>query len=106
MTCTWLISPQFGPITTFEPTMQYGPMIVPSPIPAPSSTRAVGSIAAIRTSSVGQHRADAGVGDNAAVHLGLAVKPPHGLAAANAAHVVLDGVARHHRLAKFAFVDG
>jgi hypothetical protein len=39
-------------------------------------------------------------------HLGVAVKPPHGLAAADRTHVILDGIAGHHRLAKLALVDG
>src|SRR5580698_5062890 len=57
-------------------------------------------------SSVRQHRADVGFGDGDAAYLGVAVKPPHGLAAANRAHVVFDGIAGQDRLAKLAFVDG
>src|SRR3984957_10424739 len=56
--------------------------------------------------SIGQHRADVGLGHRRAVHPGVAVKPPHGLAAADRAHVILHGVAGHHGLAKLAFVDG
>src|SRR6266849_7740905 len=57
-------------------------------------------------SSVGQHRANIVLGKSRAVDDGVAVKPPHGLAPADAAHVVFDGVAGHHRLAEFALVDG
>ena len=46
--------------------------------PAPSST------------SIGQHRADISLSNGRTVHLGIAVKPPHRLASADAAHVVLD----------------
>src|ERR1700726_1709864 len=56
--------------------------------------------------SVAQHRADIGLGNRYAVDDGVTVKPPHGLAAADAAHVVFDGIAGHHRLAEFALVDG
>src|SRR5216683_5808912 len=56
-------------------------------------------------SSVGQHCADIGLGHGRAVHDGVAVKPPHGLAPADAAHVVFDGVAGHHRFTEFALVD-
>src|ERR1700687_4405915 len=56
--------------------------------------------------SVGQHRPNVGFGDGNTVHDGVAVKPPHGLAAPDAAHVIFDGIAGHHRLAEFAFVDG
>jgi len=34
-----------------------------------------------------QHRANVGFGDGGTVHDGVAVKPPHGLAPADAAHV-------------------
>src|ERR1700716_382371 len=57
-------------------------------------------------SSVGQHRANVGLGNGRAIHNGVAVKPPHGLATADAAHVVFDGIAGHDRLAKLALVDG
>src|SRR5712671_5965072 len=60
----------------------------------------------VRPRSVGQHRPDVGFGHSYTVHVGVAVKPPHGLAPADAAHVILDGVAGHHRLAKLALVDG
>src|ERR1700676_3488768 len=56
--------------------------------------------------SVAQHRADIGLGNRGAVDDGVAVKPPHGRGAADAAHVVFDGIAGHHRLAEFALVDG
>src|ERR1700737_2128530 len=56
--------------------------------------------------SVRQHRADIGFGNRGAVDLGVAVKPPHALAAADAAHVILHGIAGHHRLAELALVDG
>src|SRR5450432_3056412 len=57
-------------------------------------------------SSVRQHRANVGLGDGGAVDDGVAVKPPNGLAAADAAHVIFDDIAGHHRLAEFALVDG
>src|SRR5229473_4457028 len=60
----------------------------------------------VRPRSVGQHRAHVGFGCGYTVHHGVAVKPPHGLAPADAAHVILDGIAGHHRLAKLALVDG
>jgi len=47
-----------------------------------------------------------GLRDHAAIHLGVAVKPPHRLAAADRAHVVLDGIAGHHGFSEFALVDG
>src|ERR1700676_195840 len=56
--------------------------------------------------SVGQHRADVGFGHGNTIHDGVAVKPPHGLASADAAHVIFDGIAGHHRLAELAVVDG
>src|SRR5262245_41699011 len=59
-----------------------------------------------RKNSIRQHRADIGLGDHAAIDLGVTVKPPHRLAAADRAHVVLDGVAGHHRFAELALVDG
>src|SRR5260370_13699535 len=57
-------------------------------------------------SSVGQHRTDVGFGDGCAVHPGVAVKPPHGLAPADAAHVIFDGIAGHHGFTELALVDG
>src|SRR6266478_840972 len=57
-------------------------------------------------SSVRQHCANVGLGNRHPVDDGVAVKPPHGLAAADAAHVVFDGIAGHHRLAELALVDG
>src|SRR5215472_2184440 len=86
--------------------MQYGPMAAPSPITAPSSTRAAGSILVIDVPSVSQHRADIGFRDRFAIHPGITVEPPHGVAAADALHVIFDGVAGHHRFAEFALVDG
>src|SRR5690348_10767037 len=99
-------------------------MDVPSPITAPSSTRAVGSIVLMEgapstkgrlylldfpvvsatsrrcpvtygyrplpPASVGEHRADVGLGHGLAVDDGVAVKPPHRLAPADAAHVIFD----------------
>src|SRR6476661_10806781 len=56
--------------------------------------------------SVRQHRADVGLSDGLTVHPGIAVKPPHGLAAADRAHVVFDGITGHHRLAELALIDG
>src|ERR1700730_19080341 len=56
--------------------------------------------------SVGPHRADVGFGHGNTIHDGVAVKPPHGLASADAAHVIFDGIAGHHRLAELAVVDG
>src|SRR5258708_24306960 len=69
------------------------------PEPAPK-------LALLIPSSVRQHRANVGFGDGYAVHLGVAVKPPHRLAPADAAHVIFDGIAWQHRLAELAFVDG
>src|SRR5215471_6185863 len=80
-------------------------MTAPSPMAAPSSMRAVGSIA-VMIASVGQHRADIGFRDGRAPDLGVAMEPPHGLAAADGAHVIFDGVAGLYRLAKLALVDG
>src|SRR6185295_16278143 len=60
----------------------------------------------MQSDSIRQHRADIGLRNHAAIHLGVAVKPPHRLAAADRAHVILDGIAGHHRLAEFALVDG
>src|ERR1700675_3297846 len=57
-------------------------------------------------SSVRQHRANVGLGNRYTVDDGVAVKPPHGLAATDAAHVVFDGIAGHHRLAELALVNG
>src|ERR1700752_1647401 len=57
-------------------------------------------------SSIRQHGADIGLRDDRAVDPGFAVKPPHGLAAADGAHVILDGVAGHHGLPELALVDG
>src|SRR5581483_5806657 len=57
-------------------------------------------------SLIGQHRPDIGFRGDRAVDLGLAVKPPHGLAAADGAHVILDGLTGHHRLPELALVDG
>ena len=42
------MSLQLAPMTTWRPMVQYGPTEVPSPITAPSSTRAVGSIVLIK----------------------------------------------------------
>src|ERR1700737_2971778 len=56
--------------------------------------------------SIRQHGANVSFGDGYAVHLGVAVKPPHRLAPTDAAHVVFDGIAGHHRFSEFALVDG
>src|SRR5436190_5996898 len=106
VTVTCAASVQLAPITALPPITQYGPMMLPSPITAPSSIRAVGSILAIDPSSVGQHRADIGFRHDLSVDLGIAMEPPHGLAPADAAHVVLDGVTGTHRLSELALVDG
>src|ERR1700730_2367032 len=58
------------------------------------------------SSSIRQHRADIGFRDGRTIYLGVAVKPPHGLAPADRAHVIFDGIAGHHGLAKLALVDG
>src|SRR6202167_4018998 len=60
----------------------------------------------ISPSSVGEHRANVGFRDDRAVDLGVAVKPPHRPPPADGAQVILDGIARHYRLAELAFVDG
>src|SRR5258708_27371405 len=73
----------------------------PSPPMSPPSL-----LVRVRTRSVGQHRAHVGLGRGYAVHLGVAMKPPHGLAPPDAAHVIFNGIAGHHRLAKLALVDG
>src|SRR6266567_6188908 len=59
-----------------------------------------------RGCSIRQHRADIGLGDGRAIDLGVAVKPPHGLAAADRTHVIFDGIAGHHGFSEFALVDG
>src|SRR6476619_4671133 len=56
--------------------------------------------------SVGQHRTHVSLGRGYAVHLGVTMKPPHGLAPPDAAHVIFNGIAGHHWLAKLALVDG
>src|SRR5258708_991419 len=66
----------------------------------------VATPAAVSASLVRQHGADVGFGHRRAVDFGVAVKPPHGLAPPDRAHVIFDGVAGHHGLAKFALVDG
>src|ERR1700722_2029229 len=50
ITWTWEISLQLAPILTSRPITQYGPTVAPSPITAPFSTRAVGSIVVIEGS--------------------------------------------------------
>src|SRR6516165_10838493 len=79
--------------------------MAPSPMTAPSSTRAVGSIAAI-VASVGQHRADISFRDGRTLDPGVAMEPPHRLAPADRTHVIFDDVAGLHGLAKLALVDG
>src|SRR5712672_730125 len=73
----------------------------PSPPMSPPSL-----LVRVRTRSVGQHSAHVGLGRGYAVNPCVAMKPPHGLAPPDRAHVVFNGIARHHRLAKLALVDG
>src|SRR5438874_2040262 len=51
------------------------------------------------------HGTDFGLGDRLSGDLCLAVKPPHVLFPGDLFHVVLDRVARHHRLAELGLVD-
>src|SRR5215475_8089157 len=104
--CTLAISRQPSPITTSGPTTQNGPIETSAPITAPAATRALASIDVIAASPVRDHGGDLGLGDELARHLGLAAVPPHLPALRDLAHVVFDGVARHHRLAEFRLVDG
>ncbi len=60
----------------------------------------------VKPGSVGQHGTHIRLGNDRAVDLGITMKPPHGLAPRDAAHVIFDGVARQNRLAELALVDG
>src|SRR5256885_8477046 len=51
-------------------------------------------------------QAEDGIRDYKVTGVQTCALPIYGLAAADRAHVILDGVAGHHRLAKLALVDG
>ena len=59
----------------------------------------------MRPSCIPGHGADLGFGDQFSRNLGLAAEPPHGPALGNLGHVIFDGVARNHGLAKLRLVD-
>src|SRR4051812_4417508 len=70
------------------------------------SRSSMASSRAGRCQSVCQHRADIGLGDDLAIYLGVAMEPPHRLFPADQVQMIFDRIARHHRLAKLALVDG
>src|SRR5260370_40848537 len=72
----------------------------PSPPMSPPSL-----LVRVRTRSVGQHSAHVGLGRCYAVNPCVAMKPPHGLAPPDRAHVIFNGIAGHPRLAKIATVE-
>src|SRR5215471_6459829 len=106
VTCTWATRRQPSPTTTSGPRMQYGPIDAPFSIRAPGATRAVGSIALIAGSQVGDDGAEFAFGDDLARNPGLAAVPPHVLAPRSLRHVIFDGIARIDRLAELRLVDG
>src|SRR5215470_6208948 len=92
-TWTWATRRHPSPTTTSGPMMQPGPIDAPFPMWAPGATRAVGSIAFIAGSQVGDDRAELAFGDDAASNPGLAAVPPHVSAPRGLGHVIFDGIA-------------
>src|SRR4051794_20773402 len=106
---TWLMSSQPAPSSTSRPMEQNGPILASSPTFAPGSTMAEGWTLysgilggqCLGFRGVDDHGADLGLGDDLAVDLGLAVKPPRAAAAADFLHVIQELVPGDDRLAEF-----
>src|SRR4026208_1213818 len=104
VTTTWLLSSTSSPSATWLPTTQNGPMRTPSPSRAPDSTMAVAWTSHFGIIRIQDHGADLGLGHHLTVHLGLAIEPPGAAAAAHLAHMIVQLVARQHRLAELGAV--
>src|SRR4026207_168982 len=104
VTTTWLLSSTPSASATWLPTRQNGPMRTPSPSRAPDSTMAVAWTSHFGIIRIQDHGADLGLGHHLPVHLGLAIEPPGAAAAAHLAHMIVQLIARQHRLAELGAV--
>src|SRR5581483_1287027 len=103
-TTAWLSSTTPSLSTTSAPTWQKGPIRTSSPSRAPASTIAVAWTSHLGIIRIQDHGADLGLGHHLTVHFRLAVEAPRTSAAAQLLHMIVQLVARQHRLAELGAV--
>ena len=93
--------------STFWPTMQNGPMRTPVAEPGTGldDGGSDGRFSILASSGSSDHGADLGLGHDLTVDLRFAVEPPGAAAAADFLHMIVQLVARQHRLAELGAVD-